>query len=59
MHDKGGGLLEWLDIETFYLIFAEGWAFYAENPVIAEDTDIYQDDIMQKYGMLQWQVRVR
>lgn len=38
------------------MAFLEGWALYAENPLIAEDTDTYKYEPMQKYGMLKWQV---
>lgn len=29
---------------------------YAENPLIAQDTDTYENEPLQKYGMLKWQV---
>ena len=34
----------------------EGWALYAENPLISDDTDVYDKEPMKKYGMLKWQV---
>ena len=41
------------------MAFIEGWALYAENPLIAEDTDTYKYEAMQKYGMLKWQVMIQ
>ncbi|XP_078369460.1 uncharacterized protein LOC144653347 isoform X2 [Oculina patagonica] len=55
-HDSCGGVIGWLNSVTFYTAFAEGWGLYAENPLIAEDTDTYLNEPMQKFGMLQWQV---
>lgn len=54
--DSCGGSIGWLDSETYYTAFTEGWALYAENPLIAEDTDTYKNEAMQKFGMLKWQV---
>ena len=54
--DSCGGVIGWLDSVTSYMAFQEGWALYAENPLIAEDTDTYKYEPMQKYGMLKWQV---
>ena len=54
--DKCGGPEGWLDDKTYYTAFTEGWALYAENPLIAQGTDIYKDNLMQKFGMLKWQV---
>ena len=34
----------------------EGWGLYAENPLISDDTDVYDGEPMKKYGMLKWQV---
>ena len=50
-------MIGWLDSVTYYTAFTEGWALYAENPLIAEDTDTYKYEPMQKFGMLKWQVR--
>lgn len=50
-------MIGWLDSVTYYTAFTEGWALYAENPLIAEDTDAYKNEPMQKFGMLKWQVR--
>ena len=54
--DSYGGIPKWIDSQTFYTFFAEGWGLYAENPLIAKDTNTYEGNLMQKYGMLQWQV---
>ena len=51
--------MAWLDSANYYTAFAEGWALYAENPLIAEDTDTYLKEPMQKFGMLQWQVNTK
>ena len=42
---------------TSYTAFVEGWALYAENPLIAHDTDVYKGQPLYKYGMLKSQVR--
>ena len=55
--DSCGGVIKWLDLESSYTAFSEGWGLYAENPLISEDTDTYKDEPWQKYGMLKWQVR--
>lgn len=41
---------------TSYTAFTEGWALYAENPLIAYDTDTYEGQPLYKYGMLKSQV---
>ena len=51
-----GSTIGWLNGEMYYTAFTEGWALYAENPLIAEETDTYDNEPMQKFGMLQWQV---
>lgn len=56
--DSCGGVIKWLDQETYYTAFTEGWGLYAENPLIGEDTDVYKDEPLQKYGMLKWQVSI-
>ena len=48
--------ISWIQQNTFYLEFSEGWALYAENPLISKYTDTYRDDPLTKYGMLKWQV---
>ncbi|XP_020917030.1 uncharacterized protein LOC110254389 isoform X2 [Exaiptasia diaphana] len=50
------GLPEWLDKQTYYIAFQEGWALYGENPILSHDTDLYKSNLLQKYGMLKWQV---
>ncbi|XP_046857376.1 uncharacterized protein LOC124450775 isoform X2 [Xenia sp. Carnegie-2017] len=55
--DPYGGLPKWLDDRTYYTFFTEGWGLYSENPVIAKDTDTYEEEPMQKFGMLKWQVQ--
>lgn len=54
--DNCGGAIAWLDGLTSYTGFKEGWAIYAEYPLIGRDTDTYADEPMQKYGMLKWLV---
>ena len=54
--DKCGGVPSWLDKNTFYTAFTEGWGLYSENPVLSDDTDTYKDNLLQKYGMVKWQV---
>ena len=49
-------MISWLDANTRYTAFSEGWALYAENPLIARDTNVYEKEPFQKYGMLKWQV---
>ena len=39
-----------------YPYFSEGWALYAENPLLPQGTDIYDENQVQKYGMLKWQI---
>lgn len=40
----------------FFGGFVEGWASYAENPVLSDDVMLYENDQMQKMGMYKWQV---
>lgn len=54
--DKYGGVPKWIDDQTYYTFFTEGWGLYSENPVISDDTDTYKENPMQKFGMLKWQV---
>ena len=54
--DKCGGVPAWLDKNTYYTAFTEGWGLYSENPILSDDTDTYKDNLLQKYGMLKWQV---
>ena len=55
--DKCGGLPSWFDKQQSYTVFVEGWALYAENPLLSHDTDLYKDNMLQEYGMTKWQVR--
>jgi len=57
--DSCGGVISWLDSSTYYTAFTEGWALYAENPLIARETNVYDKEPFQKYGMLKWQVCIR
>ena len=54
--DKCGGVIKWLDKGTSYIAFQEGWALYAENPVLSDDVKLYEENILQRYGMYKWQV---
>lgn len=54
--DTCGGVIGWLNGASYYTAFTEGWALYAENPLIAEETDVYDNDPLQLYGMLKWQI---
>lgn len=54
--DKCGGVPGWLDKETSYVAFQEGWAVYAESPLLSDDSDLYEHNLLQLYGMLKWQV---
>ena len=55
--DTCGGIISWLSSVTSYTAFTEGWALYAENPLIAYNTDVYKGQPLYKYGMLKSQVR--
>ena len=55
--DTCGGEIAWVSSMTSYTAFSEGWALYAENPLIAYDTDTYEGEPLYKYGMLKSQVR--
>ena len=57
--DECGGVPAWLDKNTYYTAFTEGWGLYSENPILSDDTDTYKDNLLQKYGMAKWQVRKR
>ncbi|XP_068740559.1 uncharacterized protein [Montipora capricornis] len=54
--DNCGGVISWLNGASYYTAFTEGWALYAENPLIAEETDAYDNNPLQLYGMLKWQI---
>lgn len=49
-------LFDWLNSNTYYTAFTEGWALYAENPLLATETDLYDGEPLQEYGMLKWQI---
>ena len=49
--------IRWLDDRTTYTAFSEGWGLYAEYPLVAEFTDVYENDPLSRYGMLKGQVR--
>ena len=51
-------MIGWLDSISYYTAFTEGWALYAENPLISDDTDVYHEEPMRKYGMLKWQASI-
>lgn len=53
--DQCGGIPGWLDNNTYYTAFTEGWGLYSENPILSDDTDTYKDNLLQKYGMVKWQ----
>ena len=53
--DNCGDTISWLHSTTYHTAFVEGWALYAESPLVAE-TDVYDNNLMQKYGMLKWQI---
>ena len=46
--DTCGGPIGWLASKTYYTAFTEGWALYAENPLISDDTDVYDNEPMKK-----------
>lgn len=48
--------ISWLDLETRYSVFSEGWGLYAEYPLVAEFTDAYENKPLSRYGMLKGQV---
>lgn len=56
--DSCDGPIGWIASSTLYLAFSEGWALYAENPLIPKHTKMYQVDPISKYGMLKWQVPI-
>lgn len=54
-------VISWISRPNYFPGFTEGWATYAEYPLMTNDTDIYnnttdKDIILQKYGMLKYQV---
>lgn len=55
-YDKCEDVISWLNGISYYTAFTEGWALYAENPLIATETDAYADKPLQLYGMIKWQI---
>lgn len=56
--DSCGGVIGWLNSIASSTAFSEGWGLYAENPLISDDTDKYDEEPMKKYGMLQGQASI-
>ena len=56
--DTCGGVIGWLNSIVSSTAFSEGWGLYAENPLISDDTDVYDEEPMKKYGMLQGQASI-
>ncbi|KAK3707597.1 hypothetical protein QZH41_006132 [Actinostola sp. cb2023] len=54
--DTCGGVITWLDGLQLYMAFVEGWALYAEYPLVAKETDVYDNRHLEKYGLMKWQV---
>lgn len=54
--DRCGGVPRWLDKQTSYVAFQEGWALYAESPLLSRDARLYEENFLQLYGMKKWQV---
>ena len=50
------GLYSFFHELAYFSSFVEGWALYAENPLLSHDIDIYKDNLLQKIGMYKWQV---
>ncbi|KAL9959270.1 hypothetical protein ACROYT_G032580 [Oculina patagonica] len=58
---KCNDVISWLSGPNYFPGFTEGWATYVENPVMSDDTDIYDNKtdkkvLLQKYGMLKYQI---
>ena len=51
--DTCGGVIGWLNSIASPTAFSEGWGLHSENPRISDDTDVYDEEPMRKYGMLQ------
>ncbi|KXJ22654.1 hypothetical protein AC249_AIPGENE26565 [Exaiptasia diaphana] len=49
-------VISWLNGVSYYTAFTEGWALYAERVLISQETNIYDNLPLQKYGMLKWQI---
>ncbi|XP_028411285.1 uncharacterized protein LOC114533864 [Dendronephthya gigantea] len=55
-NDDCQDVISWLNSAVHYPSFSEGWALYAEYPLLALETDTYENNALQKYGMLKWQI---
>ncbi|XP_028402716.1 uncharacterized protein LOC114525533 [Dendronephthya gigantea] len=55
-NDPCEDVLKWLDKKSRYSYFTEGWALYAETPLVSENTDTYHGHPLEEYGMLQWEI---
>ena len=53
--DSCGGVIGWLDEVSSNTAFTKGWNAYAEEYIL-DETDIYDNNPLQKYGMLKWEV---
>ena len=51
------GVVKWMSSYIYFLTFAEGWALYGENPLIADETDAYKDFPLMKFEVKKWHVR--
>lgn len=49
-------LRKWVENRSYFAAFSEGWATYIEKDVADLDMKMYDDDVIQKYGMLKHQV---
>ena len=55
-NDPCEDVFKWLNSYSEYSYFKEGWALYAETPLVSENTDTYHGHPLKEYGMLQWEV---
>ena len=46
--DTCGVVIGWLNSIASSTAFSEGWGLYAENPLISDDTDVYDEEPMRK-----------
>ena len=58
---KCNDVISWISTPNYFPGFTEGWATYVEDPLMTNDTDIYNNTtdknvVLQKYGMLKYQV---
>eukprot|EP00111_Clytia_hemisphaerica_P000364 TCONS_00000989-protein len=52
----GDKIQSFFNDKGFFSGFVEGWASYAENPVLSDDVMLYENNRLQKLGMYKWQV---